>query len=94
MNRALKSNSIEIGKIELGRYQTFFEIDKDHKDDFIKNIKKIDFKGNDLVLAEPSDLDQNPPKRRKKRGDRRNRGKRSDSRNSSRKRKKKKSRFR
>ncbi|MAK01748.1 MAG: DEAD/DEAH box helicase, partial [Flavobacteriaceae bacterium] len=48
VNRALKSNSIEIGKIELSRYQTFFEIDQDYKDDFIKNIKKIDFKGNDL----------------------------------------------
>ena len=94
MNRALKSNSIEIGKIELGRYQTFFEIDRDYKDDFIKNIKKIDFKGNDLVLGEPSDLDQNPSKRKRDRGDRRNRGKRSDSRNSSKKRKKKKSRFR
>ena len=28
INRALKSNDIEIGKIELNRYQTFFEIDK------------------------------------------------------------------
>ena len=50
VNRALKSNDIEIGKIELSRYQTIFEIDKDYKDDFINNIKKIDFKGNKLVL--------------------------------------------
>ena len=50
VNRALKSNDIEIGKIELSRYQTVFEIDKDYKDEFIKNIKKIDFKGNKLVL--------------------------------------------
>ena len=94
VNRALKSNSIEIGKIELSRNQTFFEIDQDHKEDFIKNIKKIDFKGNDLVLGEPSEPEQKPSKRRRDRGNRRNRGKRSDSRNSSRKRKKKKSRFR
>ena len=95
VNRALKSNSIEIGKIELSRYQTFFEIDKDYKDDFIKNIKKIDFKGNDLILGEPSDFEQKPSKsNRGDRRDRRNTGKRSSSRNSSKKRKKKKSRFR
>ena len=91
VNRALKSNSIEIGKIELGRYQTFFEIDKEYKDDFIKNIKKIDFKGNDLVLGEPSESEQKPSSRRK---DRRNFNKKSYSSKSSRKRKKKKSRFR
>ncbi|MCH1485186.1 MAG: DEAD/DEAH box helicase, partial [Flavobacteriaceae bacterium] len=97
VNRALKSNSIEIGKIELSRYQTFFEIDQDYKDDFIKNIKKIDFKGNDLVLGEPSDFEQKPSKssrgNRRDRRDRRNTNKRSDSRNSSKKKKKKKSRF-
>jgi len=95
VNRALKSNSIEIGKIELSRHQTFFEIDQDYKEDFIKNIKNIDFKGNDLVLGDPSDFEQKPSKsNRGNRRDRRNTNKRSDSRNSSRKRKKKKSRFR
>ena len=95
VNRALKSNSIEIGKIELSRYNTFFEIDQDYKEDFIKNIKKIDFKGNDLVLGEPSHFEQKPSKsdRGNRRG-RRNNSKRSASRNSSKKRKKKKSRFR
>ena len=96
VNRALKSNSIEIGKIELSRYQTFFEIDQDYKDDFIKNIKKIDFKGNDLILGEPSDFEQSPSKSSRGNGrGRRDRinGKRSNSRNSSKKRKKKKSRF-
>ena len=95
VNRALKSNSIEIGKIELSRYQTFFEIDQDYKEDFIKNIKKIDFKGNDLVLGEPSESEQKPSKsNRGNRRDRRNTGKRSNTRNFSKKRKKKKSRFR
>ena len=93
----LKSNSIEIGKIELSRYQTFFEIDQDYKDDFIKNIKKIDFKGNDLILGEPSDFEQKPLKssrgNRRDGRDRSNTNKRSDSRNSSKKKKKKKSRF-
>ena len=50
VNRALKSNDIEIGKIELSRYHTVFEIDNDYKEEFINNIKKIDFKGNKLVL--------------------------------------------
>ena len=95
VNRALKSNSIEIGKIELSRYNTFFEIDQDYKEDFIKNIKKIDFKGNDLVLGEPSESEQKPSKsNRGNRRDRRNTGKRSNTRNFSKKRKKKKSRFR
>ena len=50
INRSLKSNDIEIGKIELSRYHTVFEIDSDFKEEFINNIKKIDFKGNELVL--------------------------------------------
>jgi ATP-dependent RNA helicase DeaD len=50
INRSLKSNDIEIGKIELSRYHTVFEIDSDYKEEFINNIKKIDFKGNELVL--------------------------------------------
>ncbi len=85
VNRALKSNSIEIGKIELSRNQTFFEIDQDHKEDFIKNIKKIDFKGNDLFLVESSEFEQKPSMRRK---DRRNSNKKYHSSKSSRKRKK------
>ena len=50
INRSLKSNDIEIGKIELSRYHTVFEIDSDYKEEFTNNIKKIDFKGNELVL--------------------------------------------
>ena len=97
VNRALKSNDIEIGKIELSRYHTVFEIDNDYKEEFINNIKKIDFKGNDLILGEPSDFEQKPLKssrgNRRDRRVRRNTNKRSDSRNSSKKKKKKKSRF-
>tara|TARA_S200000501_G_scaffold193620_1_gene182442 strand:+ start:4895 stop:6607 length:1713 start_codon:yes stop_codon:yes gene_type:complete len=85
VNRALKSNSIEIGKIELSRNQTFFEIDQDHKEDFIKNIKKIDFKGNDLFLVESSEFEQKPSMRRK---DGRKSNKKYHSSKSSRKRKK------
>ena len=50
VNRVLKSNDIEIGKIKLSRYHTVFEIDNHYKEEFINNIKKIDFKGNKLVL--------------------------------------------
>ena len=91
VNRALKSNDIEIGKIELSRYQTFFEIDKDYRDDFVKNIKKIDFKGNELILGSPSEFEEKPSRRRK---DRRGSRKKSGSRKNSRKRSKTKSRFR
>ena len=88
INRALKSNDIEIGKIELNRYQTFFEIDKDFADELTSNIKKIDFRGNDIVLGTSIDLDEERPRRREER--RRTRKKISSRKKSK---KKKKSRF-
>ena len=89
INRALKSNDIEIGKIELNRYQSFFEIDKDFADELTSNIKKIDFRGNDIVLETSIDLDEERPRRRE--GRRRTRKKISSRKKSK---KKKKSRFR
>ena len=89
INRALKSNDIEIGKIELNRYQTFFEIDKDFADELTSNIKKIDFRGNDIVLGTSIDLDEERPRRRE--GRRKTRKKISSRKKSK---KKKKSRFR
>ena len=89
INRALKSNDIEIGKIELNRYQTFFEIDKDFADELTSNIKKIDFRGNDIVLGTSIDLDEERPMRRE---ERRKTRKKISSRKKSKK--KKKSRFR
>ena len=89
INRALKSNDIEIGKIELNRYQTFFEIDKDFADQLTSNIKKIDFRGNDIVLGTSIDLNEERPRPRKERKKTR---KKTSSRKKSRK--KKKSRFR
>jgi len=64
INRALKSNDIEIGKIELNRYQTFFEVDKDFADELKSNIKKIDFRGNEIVLGNPIDFEETAPRRR------------------------------
>lgn len=89
INRALKSNDIEIGKIELNRYQSFFEIDKDFADELTSNIKKIDFRGNDIVLGTSIDLDEERPRRRE---ERRKTRKKISSRKKSKK--KKKSRFR
>ena len=89
INRALKSNDIEIGKIELNRYQSFFEIDKDFADELTSNIKKIDFRGNDIVLGNSIDLDEERPRRREERSRTR---KKISSRKKSKK--KKKSRFR
>ena len=89
INRALKSNDIEIGKIELNRYQSFFEIDKDFADELTSNIKKIDFRGNDIVLGTSIDLDEERPRRRERR---RKTRKKISSRKKSKK--KKKSRFR
>ena len=88
INRALKSNDIEIGKIELNRYQSFFEIDKDFADELMSNIKKIDFRGNDIVLGTSIDLDEERPRGRE--GRRKTRKKISSRKKSK---KKKKSRF-
>ena len=88
INRALKSNDIEIGKIELNRYQTFFEIDKDFSDQLKSNIKKIDFRGNEIVLGNPADFDGIAPRRRNEK--RKSRGRISSRKKSK---KKKKSRF-
>jgi len=65
INRALKSNDIEIGKIELNRYQTFFEIDSDYNDELRANIKKIDFRGHNIVLGSALDFDEKSVKKRK-----------------------------
>ncbi len=88
INRALKSNDIEIGKIELNRYQTFFEVDKDFADELKSNIKKIDFRGNEIVLGNPIDFEETTPRRRSEK-------RKSRKKNSFRKKskKKKKSRF-
>ena len=88
INRALKSNDIEIGKIELDRHQTFFEIDKDFADELTSNIKKIDFRGNDIILGSSVGLAE---ERTRKRNERRKPRKKSGSRKKSKK--KKKSRF-
>ena len=90
INRALKSNDIEIGKIELNRYQTFFEIDKDFADKLKSNIKKIDFRGNEIILDSPIDFVEIPYRKRK---DRRKSVRKNSSRKKGKKRKKKKSRF-
>ena len=83
-------NDIEIGKIELNRYQTFFEIDKDFADKLKSNIKKIDFRGNEIILDSPMDFDEIPSRKRK---DRRKSVRKNSSRKKGKKRKKKKSRF-
>ena len=90
INRALKSNDIEIGKIELNRYQTFFEIDKEFADKLKSNIKKIDFRGNEIILDSPMDFEEIPSRKRK---DRRKLVRKISSRKKSKKKKKKKSRF-
>ena len=90
INRALKSNDIEIGKIELNRYQTFFEIDKDFADKLKSNIKKIDFRGNEIILDSPIDFVEIPYRKRK---DRRKSVRKNSSRKKGKKGKKKKSRF-
>ena len=52
INRALKSNEIEIGGIDIRESYTIFEIDRSIKNDLIKKIPKIDFNGNSLSIKQ------------------------------------------
>tara|TARA_B110000438_G_scaffold44751_1_gene44732 strand:+ start:3420 stop:5189 length:1770 start_codon:yes stop_codon:yes gene_type:complete len=52
VNRALKSNEIEIGGIDIRESYTIFEIDGSIKNDLIKKIPKIDFNGNSLSIKQ------------------------------------------
>ena len=90
INRALKSNDIEIGKIELNRYQTFFEVDKDFADKLKSNIKKIDFRGNEIILGSSIDFEEMPFRNG---NDRKKSRRKISSKKRSKKKKKKKSRF-
>ena len=55
INRALKSNEIEIGGIDIRESYTIFEIDERVKKDLISKIPKIDFKGNNLSIKETTE---------------------------------------
>ncbi len=55
INRALKSNEIEIGGIDIRESYTIFEIDELVKKDLINKIPKIDFKGNNLSIKETNE---------------------------------------
>jgi len=50
VNRALKSNEIKIGGIDIRESYTIFEIDASIKNNLIKKIPKIDFNGNSLSI--------------------------------------------
>ena len=52
VSRALKSNEIEIGGIDIRESYTIFEIDGNNKNDLIKKIPKIDFNGNSLSIKQ------------------------------------------
>ena len=52
INRALKSNEIEIGGIDIRESYTIFEIDGSIKNDLIKKIPKIDFNRNYLSIKQ------------------------------------------
>ena len=55
INRALKSNEIEIGGIDIRESYTIFEIDERVKKDLINKISKIDFKGDNLSIKETNE---------------------------------------
>ena len=55
INRALKSNEIEIGGIDIRESYTIFEIDSKVKSELINKIKKIDYNDIDLKIIETNE---------------------------------------
>ena len=67
INRALKTNEIEIGGIDIRESYTIFEIDGSVKKDLINKITKIDFKGNNLSIKETKEEVEKKFSKQKKR---------------------------
>ncbi|MFL2666308.1 MAG: DbpA RNA binding domain-containing protein [Flavobacteriaceae bacterium] len=55
INRALKSNEIEIGGIDIRESYTIFEIDSKIKSELINKIKKIDYNDINLKIIETNE---------------------------------------
>lgn len=66
INRVMKSNQIEIGKIDIRGDHTIFEMDKSLSTDLSKGIKKINFRGNDLSIEETDDKIEARPSKQKR----------------------------
>ena len=68
INRVMKSNQIEIGKIDIRGDHTIFEMDQSLSADLSKGIKKINFRGNDLSIEETDDkIEARPSKQNRNR---------------------------
>ena len=68
INRVMKSNQIEIGKIDIRGDHTIFEMDKSLSTDLSKGIKKINFRGNYLSIEETDDkIEARPSKQNRNR---------------------------
>ncbi len=76
INRVMKSNQIEIGKIDIRGDHTIFEMDKSLSTDLSKGIKKINFRGNDLSIEETDDKIEARPSKHKRNKSRSSKNKR------------------
>lgn len=76
INRVMKSNQIEIGKIDIRGDHTIFEMDKSLSTDLSKGIKKINFRGNDLSIEETDDKIEARPSKQKRNRSRSSKNKR------------------
>lgn len=76
INRVMKSNQIEIGKIDIRGDHTIFEMDKSLSTDLSKGIKKINFRGNDLSIEETDDKIEVRPSKQKRNRSRSSKNKR------------------
>jgi len=76
INRVMKSNQIEIGKIDIRGDHTIFEMDQSLSADLSKGIKKINFRGNDLSIEETDDKIEARPSKHKRNKSRSSKNKR------------------
>ncbi len=62
LNRQPEMRRVEIGKIEILRNFSFFEIDRDFERVAVNSLKNIKYKGEDVVVEKKNDLESEPKK--------------------------------
>jgi len=80
INENLKKRDVEIGQIEILKSFSFFEIDKNYRDDILEKLKNVEFNGRKLIVEvtnKPKSKGRSRSKRRNFESSDRNRSNRS-----------------
>jgi len=67
INENLRKRDVEIGQIEILKSFSFFEIDKNYRDDVLEKLKSTEFNGRDVIVEvtnKPKSRGRNRSKKR------------------------------